>query len=172
MMQYPSIIKYNGQKYMSTKTAEDVWNLKQRTISDYCKQGKICQALKYRGVRWYIPINAVKPLSDSEISQFLILTLQLKNKPSLEIDWSAFPVENSVIVPIYRYLVFRGLIEKFDIPNERRIPYEVVLTQKGLEFSTSNKGKINNFGTVMKEWLPTIISAAQLIVQAVQLSAA
>ena len=99
-----------------------------------------------------------------------MLTLQLKNKPSLEIDWSSFSTEDSVIEPIYRYLVFRELIEPFKISDQKRIPYEVILTQKGLEFVTvSQKGKIEDYGTVMKEWLPIMIGAAQLIVQITQM---
>ena len=170
-MNYQSIIELNGQKYMNAKTAADVWNLKQRTISDYCKKGKVCNAIKYNGARWYIPIDAVKPLSDDEIRHFLILTLQLKNKPSLKIDWSLFTVKDSVIEPIYRYLVFRELIEDFNIPNPKLIPCQVVLTQKGMEFATARKkDKIEDFSTALKEWLPTIIGAAQLIVQVAQMA--
>ncbi len=169
-MKYPPFIELNGQKYMSTKTAADVWNLKQQTISDYCNKGKVCKAIKYREVRWYIPTDAVRPLSNDDIRRFLMLTLQLKNKPSLEIDWSSFSTEDSVIEPIYRYLVFRELIEPFKISDQKRIPYEVILTQKGLEFVTvSQKGKIEDYGTVMKEWLPIMIGAAQLIVQITQM---
>lgn len=173
VMKYPSILEWNGHKYMSTQMAADLWNLKQQTVSDYCNKGKVCNAIKYREARWYIPIDAIRPLSNNEIRHFLILTLQLKNKPSLEIDWSLFSIDDSVIEPIYRYLVFRELIENFSISNQKRIPYEVVLTQKGLEFATSSKkGKIEDYGTVMKEWLPTVIGAAQLLVQIAQIAAA
>lgn len=69
--------------------------------------------------------------------------------------------------------MFRELIESFDISDEKRIPYEVVLTQKGLEFATaSKKEKIEDFNTALKEWLPKIIGAAQLIVQVTQMVAA
>ena len=65
------------------------------------------------------------------------------------------------------------MIENFSINDKKRIPYEVILTQKGLEFVTSgNKEKIEDFGTAMKEWLPTIIGAAQLIAQVAQMVAA
>lgn len=172
-MKYPSILELNGQKYMSTQIAAGVWNLKRQTVSDYCSKGKVYRAIKYQEARWYIPIDAVKPLSDDEIRCFLTLTLQLKNKPSLEIDWSLFPVGDSVIEPIYRYLFFREFIENFSISNQKRIPYEVVLTQKGLEFvTTRKKEKIEDFGIILKEWVPTIIGVAQLIVQVAQISAA
>ena len=169
-MKYQSIIELNGKKYMNTKTAANAWNLRPSTVSNYCAKGKICQAIKYFEKRWYIPIDAVKPLSDDEIRKFLILTLQLKNKPSLKIDWSEFQGDKSARDTIYRYLVFRELIESFDISDEKRIPYEVVLTQKGLEFATaSKKEKIEDFNTALKEWLPKIIEAAQLIVQVTQM---
>ena len=169
-MKYPSIIEYNGRKYMSAKTAADVWNLKPSTISEYCAKGKICQAIKYFEARWYIPIDAVKPLSNDEIRSFLVLTLQLKNNPALEINWSVLSIDSQSIDAIYRYLVFRELIEHFNISDVKRIPYEVVLTQKGLEFATSyKKDKIKDFGTVLKEWLPTIIGISQLIVQVAQI---
>ena len=172
-MKYPSFIEYNGKKYMSAKTAADIWSLKPATVSEYCNKGKIHQAFKYLEARWYIPVDAVKPLSNDEIRRFLILSLQLKNKPSLEIDWSTFPNDDSSVALIYRHLVFREMIENFSINDKKRIPYEVILTQKGLEFVTSgNKEKIEDFGTAMKEWLPTIIGAAQLIAQVAQMVAA
>lgn len=171
-MKYPSIIELNGKKYMNTKTAAGAWNLKPATVSAYCKEGKICNAVKYLEERWYMPIDTVKPLSNDEIRRFLILTLQLKNKPSLEIDWAIFPSDYSSVELIYRHLVFRNMIENFDIQDKKHIPYEVVLTQKGMEIATSgNRGKIADFGTALKEWLPTIIEAAQLIVQVTQMVA-
>ena len=89
-MKYPSIIELNGKQYMSAKTAAGIWNLKPSTVSDYCIKGKVCQAIKYLEARWYIPIDAVKPLSNDEIRRFLILTLQLKNNPSLDFSLSDF----------------------------------------------------------------------------------
>lgn len=172
-MKYPQFIELDGKMYMSTKTAAEVWNLKPSTVSEYCKQNKVFKAIKYLGARWYISIDAVKPLSDSDVRRFLVLTIQLKNKPSLEIDWTAFQLDFATIEPIYRYLVYRELIENFGIVDEKRIPYEVVLTQKGLEFATSGKKeKIEDFGSTIKEWLPAIIGAAQLIVQIAQIAAA
>lgn len=162
-----SVIEYNGQKYVNTKVAADIWNLKQRTVSNYCKNGKVDRAIKYKESRWFIPIDSAKPLSDEETYKMLVMTLQLKNKPSLKIDWSEISVDNSVIVSIYRYLVFRGLIEDYDISDVRRLPYEVVLTQKGMEFVTSPKKKIEGFGTVMQNWISIIIGVAQLAVQIV-----
>lgn len=171
-MKYPSIIELNGKKYMNTQTAADAWNLKTSTVAEYCKDGKIYNATKYLETRWYIPIDAVKPLSNDEVRRFLILTLQLKNKPSLEIDWSTFSIDEYTINAVYRYLVSQKFIENYNISDNKRIPYEVVLTQKGLELVTSNKKeKIKDFSTAMKEWLPTIIGAAQLIIQVTQMVA-
>lgn len=171
-MKYPSIIELNGQKYMNTKTAADAWNLRPATVAEYCKDGKIYNAKKYLESRWYIPVNAVKPLSNEEIRRFLILTLQLKNKPSLKIDWSTFPSDYSSVELIYRYLVFRNMIENFDIQDKKHIPYEVVLTPKGMEIATSgHREKPTDYGTALKEWLPTIINAAQLIIQVTQMAA-
>lgn len=168
-MKYPPIIELNGETYMSTKIAADSWKIKQETIAKYCAAGKICHSVKYFGKRWYIPIDAVKPLPNDEIRRLLILTLQLKNNPSLEIDWSVFPIKNPAIDTIYRYLAFLELIETFDIVDVKRIPYEIILTRKGLEFVTSNKKeKITDYNTTLREWLPTIIGAAQLIAQVAQ----
>lgn len=171
-MKYPSIIELNGKKYMNTQTAADAWSLKTSTVAKYCKDGKICNATKYLETRWYIPIDAVKPLSNDEVRRFLILTLQLKNKPSLEIDWSTFSIDEYTINAVYRYLVFQEFIENYNISDNKRIPYEIVLTQKGLELVTSNtKEEIKDFSTAMKAWLPTIIGAAQLIIQVTQMVA-
>ena len=167
-MKYQEVIELNVKKYMSVKFAAEFWNMNPKTISKYCAQGKICEATKYRDRKWYIPVDAVKPLSNDEIRKFLILTIQLKNKPSLEIDRSKFSTEMSTIDNIYHYLVSQEFIENFKITDKKRIPYDVILTQKGLEFATSNI-KMKDYSTALKEWLPTIIGVAQLITQVSQM---
>ncbi len=168
-MKYPAFVEHNGKKYMNTKTAADNWKLKTDTVTKYCSAGKIPNAFKYYEKRWYIPIESIKPLTDEEIRKFLVLTLQLKNKPSLKIDRSIVNVDVKTITMIYRYLVYCEMIENFEIEDASRVPYEVVLTQKGLEFATSfKKEKIKNFENIVKDWLPIVINATQLAINIAQ----
>ena len=105
-------------------------------------------------------------MSQEEIHRILILTLQLKNNPAYEIDWSLFEYDESVLDSIYTHLHTHGYIQDFSIEDKKRIPYEVVLTQKGMELATTfRKEKTANFTVTLTQWLPIIISAAQLYFQ-------
>lgn len=170
-MHSQAILEIEGKKYMSTKTAADLWGLSSRTVSNYCKRDRIRRKFKNGGMGWYIYIDEIKPLSDAEIHKLLVLSIQLKNNPSLEIDWSTFNFDNSIIDVIYQNLVASGYIQPYNISDKRRIPYEVILTQKGLETATSFKQKnIPDYSTLVSQWLPILINIAQLIFQIKQAS--
>ena len=157
-----SIIEINGKKYMDTKTAADCWNLKPKTVAEYCRTNRVIDKFKTDN-KWYIFIDEMKPLSIGEIRKLLILTVQLKNKPTLEIDWSLFSFDDSKIEIIYKNLELQKYINPFDIKNKKRIPYEVVLTEKGLDIVTNHpKSESKSFSIVLREWLPIVIQLAQL----------
>ena len=158
------IIIVEGKKYVSTKIIAKTWGLTRNTVSDYCKSNKIINKFK-DGNRWYIRTDEIKPLTNEEIHRLLMLTLQLKNNPSLKIDWSTFSFDDSFIEYIYQNLVEQKYIEQFTIRDKKRIPYEVILTQKGLDIAMKyRKGKTNDFSAIVSQWLPIIINVAQLCV--------
>ena len=161
-----AIIEINGKKYMNTKTAADIWGLNAKTVSDYCKNDKLFDKFKDGSGKWYIYVDELKPLKNEEIRRLLVLTLMLKNKPTLEIDWSTFSFDDSKIEVIYKSLVMQHLIEDFCIQDKKRIPYEVVLTEKGMNVVIiGSKRKDTSFLAVMQQWLPIVIQLAQFSVQ-------
>ena len=165
-MEAPRMIEINGEKYISTKTAADLWNLKPRTVADYCSRGRIIKAFKNGKNGWYIHIDEIKPLSNLQIHQLLVLTIQLKNNPKLLIDWETFVFDDNAIDNVYKKLVSMNYVMPYTIKDAKRIPYEVVLTQTGLEMATTfHKQKIPDFSTTVSQWLPVLISAAQLYFQ-------
>lgn len=165
-MAAPALLTIDGNTFMSTKAAANLWNLQPKTVSDYCKNNKIKNKFKNGCLGWYIRTDEIKPLSQEEIRRMLILTLQLKNNPAYEIDWSLFEYDESVLDSIYTHLYVHGYIQNFSVEDKKRIPYDVVLTQKGMELATTfRKGKIADFTVTLTQWLPIIISAAQLYFQ-------
>lgn len=161
-----AILEIGGKKYMSTKTAAQLWDVKTRTVADYCNKGRIIDKFKNGNAGWYISIDEVKPLTTEEIRRLLILTIQLKNKPSLEIDWSLFTFDDSKIELVYKYLAIQEYIERFNIENKKRIPYEVILTEKGIDvITTYTKNQSNSFTTNLQQWMPIVIQLAQLSLQ-------
>ena len=165
-MSAPSLITVDGHKYMSTKSAADLWDLSPKTISDYCKDDKIRNKFKNGRFGWYIRTDEIKPLSQKDIHKLLVFTLQLKNDSTYEIDWTLFNYDESVFESIYQHLLARGYIRPFSISDKKRIPYEVVLTQKGMEIATNfKKEKISNLSVAITQWLPVVIGAAQLYFQ-------
>ncbi|MBQ9949705.1 MAG: helix-turn-helix domain-containing protein [Clostridia bacterium] len=165
-MSAQSLIEVDGNKYMSTKTAAELWGLSSRTVSDYCKKNRIHRRFKNGKLGWYIHIDEIKPLSDTEIHRLLVLSIQLKNDPSLTIDWTTFNFDDEAIDAIYQSLCLSGYIHSYSVSDKRRIPYEVILTQKGLEMATAfNKKSIPDFSTVCSQWLPVLINIAQLYIR-------
>lgn len=169
-MSAQALIEIDGNKYMSTKTAADLWGVSSRTVSAYCKKNRIHRKFK-NGNRWYIHIDEIKPLSDVEIHRLLVLSIQLKNNPSLLIDWTTFNFDDEAIDAIYQSLCRSGYINSYSVFDKRRIPYEVILTQKGLEMATNfHKKSIPDFSTLCSQWLPILINVAQLYMQIKQSS--
>lgn len=165
-MSAPALLTIENHMYMSTKAAADLWGLHPKTVSNYCKSNKIINKFKNGSLGWYIRIDEIKPLTQEEIRRILILTLQLKNNPVCEVDWSLFNQDVSTIEKIYNHLVSLGYIQPFTIENPRHIPYEVVLTLRGMELVTSfGKNKISDFTTTLAQWLPIVINLAQLYLQ-------
>lgn len=164
-MEVQRLISVDGKTFMSTKAAADLWGLKPKTVADYCNSNKIINKFKV-GRNWYISINEIKPLSNAEIHKLLVLTIQLKNNPSLEIDWSTYTFDDTAIENVYKNLLALKYIMPYSIADAKRIPYEVVLTQKGLEKATQfSKKSISDFTTIVSQWLPVLINAAQLYLQ-------
>ena len=161
-----SILEIDGQRYMSSKAAADLWHVSPKTIAKYCREDKIVNKFKSGSLGWYIRIDEIKPLTTEQVRRLLVLTLQLKNDPSLNIDWSTLDVDVSILDNIYQRLHSQGYIQPFVIGQKQRIPYEVVLTSKGMELATSfKKEKIKDFSTTVTQWVPIIISIAQLYAQ-------
>lgn len=170
-MSAQSLIEVDGNKYMSTKTAAELWGLSSRTVSGYCKNNRIHRKFKNGKLGWYIHIDEIKPLTDTEIHRLLVLSIQLKNDPSLTIDWTTFNFDDEAIDAVYQSLYQSRYIHSYSVSDKRRIPYEVILTQKGLEMATAfNKKSIPDFSTVCSQWLPVLINIAQLYMQIKQSS--
>ena len=45
---------------MTSAEAAKLWNISQRRVQEYCKEGKI-KGAQMLGDRWFLPKNAVKP---------------------------------------------------------------------------------------------------------------
>ena len=166
-MSAQALLTIDGKCYMSTKAAAGKWNLQPKTVANYCKTDKIKNKFKNGRYGWYIRIDEIKPLSQYEIRKILILTLSLKNNPTYEIDWTPFQYDDSVIEKIYDYLHVNGYIQKFLIKDKKRIPYDVVLTPKGMELVTTiqKEEKSLKSNKILMDWLPIIINIAQLYLQ-------
>lgn len=130
----PTFVEHEGKRYANTNTFETVWGIRANVIAKYCLAGLLPDAIKI-GYYWYIPIDSIKPLPADQIRQILILTLQLKNTPWHPINYSHMDMQIEDLVKAYNYLVKIEYLHPFDgIPNEK-VPYEVELTQKGMELA-------------------------------------
>lgn len=160
------IFEINGEYYMTTRVASKLWGVKPKTVGEYCKDYKVAGAFKNERKKWCIPIRSVRPLSIQEIKQLLVLSLQLKNNPALEIDWAVFPKGTIGIRETYEQLHDRGYLAAFQECDDQKIPYVVVLTQKGMEIATSysQKDMTQSFADSLATWSKVIIDIGQLVV--------
>lgn len=164
-MKTQAIITVEGKKYMNTKIAADLWGLSTSTVANYCRKDIIINKFKINKKRWYISIDEIKPLPINDIHKLLVLTLQLKNNPTLDIDWSTFSFDETSIKTIYTNLVSQKYIEKFEISNIKRIPYEVVLTQKGFDLATKfSKKETTDFSSVLTNYTTILANIATIVV--------
>lgn len=92
----------------------------------------------------------------------MVTTVYLKNKQDHVLDYS----DHEGIVTVYSYLQKTGYIECFNAESDR-IPYEVVMTDKGVKLATEGKKLDLNWmkiGTTVIQVAASIIAIAQAIV--------
>ena len=154
----------DGKEYISTKQAATIWNVKPRTVANYCNKNKIKDTIKNGSGKWCIPLNAIKPLSEKDIHQLLVLTLQLKNNPNLPVDYSLFDFDLSNLRAVYDNLVYWEYIFPYDIEDEKRIPYDIILTQRGMQLATNfAKAKIPEFATSVTVWIGVLANISTIL---------
>lgn len=128
------IIIVDGKEYHSTRLMAEKWEVAKETISGYCREGLVPGAFKDSTNKWFLPGNAPKPPTKSEIRKVLFLSLQLKNAPACAIDYHILGIDPAQLPAVYDYLAALAYIRP---PSHRiepaRLPYEVQLTQKGLD---------------------------------------
>ena len=68
-------------KYLSVAEIAKKWNVAERTVRNYCSNGKITNAI-IKGKTWYIPDTAQKPVKEKEQTLLEILKEEKKSKIS------------------------------------------------------------------------------------------
>jgi len=117
---------------MTTKEMAKKWGVNEHTVANYCKKDYIPNAKKENG-SWNIPENSIKPLSIADIRRLLLVTVKLRNNPSLGCDWSTFDFDKNDLRLIYESLHYRKYIGDISDIDTNRIPYEMEITEKGME---------------------------------------
>lgn len=120
------IIEINGKKFASTKAMADLWDISQNRVALACKEKRIIGAEKDSSGRWLIPIEAIKPLEETEIQISLISILVLQNKKDRidQNDWKT----------LIKYLYLTGYLEE-DVENVK----DAVISQKAIILLMSKK---------------------------------
>lgn len=151
----------DGKRYVTPSVFGNAigWNRQKVTVA--CKEGRIVGACQDTSGSWIIPVDTVKPLETEQIRSLMVTTVYLKNWPNHALDYS----DQESTVSVYTYLQQTGYIEPFDVESQR-IPFEVVLTEKGIKLATEGKPlNLNwvNIGTTVIQVAASIITIAQAI---------
>lgn len=155
MSKQRSVFEINGNTYYSPKAAADNWKMTHQAVTSACKEGRIVGAFQDSTNRWCIPNIAMKPLDKETIRKIMLITLALKNSPNITISG----LENYDISKLYSYLRDTNYIKPFD-DNSKRIPYEAILTEKGMNLVIENK-KIDvdwaNVAVLLVQCIPSFL---------------
>lgn len=152
----------NGQRYVTPSVFGKWCGWSQQKITAACEDGRIIGADKDTSDKWIIPVNACKPLEIDTIREVLVTVVYLKNRPDSPLDYS----DHNAIVSLYTYLQHIGYLEPFN-PDSNRIPYEVVLTEKGMKLATEGKSLNLNWltiGTTVIQVAASLITIGQVFV--------
>ncbi len=143
---------------MDSRAAARLWGISPRTVARYCREQRVPGAFKDSGGRWCIPVDAIRPLTDSTLRDILILTLHLQANPDYSIDYRKLGIKPRELPQAYWHLVQLGHIREFDnnLPPEK-LPYRVKLTNKGIECATQGQGKEKaDPAELLRKWGPAI----------------
>lgn len=149
----------DGKRYIAPGTFADACGWSSQKVTAACKDGRVVGAYQDLSNNWLIPIDAPMPLDKEKIRELMVACVCLKNRPDLPLDYN----NHERIVAVYMYLMNTGYIEPFDERSDR-IPYEVVLTEKGMKVATEGK-------SVTLNWLQigsSVIQVAASIITIVQ----
>ncbi len=144
-----NLIEINGIKYMTPKTAGDLWDMSRQAVVQACKNGYVVGACKDSMDKWIIPVETVRPLNKEDIRQLRggILTLKNKQMPAVGISLDEAKI-------VYGYLSDIGLIEMLDELSIDNIK-DLVLTEEGMGIATDGK-------QIIIDWVKTGITVIQL----------
>ncbi len=160
-----NIIEIEGKKYVDVKTAAEAWKVTPETVRNYCKKGKVIGEVRFEKNRWYVQVDAKKPLKESQIKKLLFLVSQLKNNPNLEIDWDAVGLEKETVYGAYESLEALDYIKHFEknkqTPN-LKIPYIVELTEMGTQLVDS---QTHSKKMTKTEWISFIVKITPSIIK-------
>ena len=126
-----------------------------------CADGRIIGACKDTSGRWIIPVDAIHPLETEQIRLLMVTTVYLQNRRNHVLDYTDY----ADIVSVYSYLQQAGYIEPFN-SYSNRIPYEVVMTDKGVKLATEGKPLDLNWvtiGTTVIQVAASVLTIAQAI---------
>ncbi len=162
MAKQRSVFELNGITYYSPKAAADNWKMSHQAVTSACKDGRIVGAIQDSTNQWCIPNTSMMPLSKETIRKIMIITLALKNTPNIMISG----LENYDVHKLYAYLRDTNYIKPFN-ENSSRIPYEAILTEKGMDLVIESK-KIEmdwtNIAVLLVQCIPSFLEIGAALV--------
>ena len=157
-----NVITINGITYYSPKSAADNWQMSYQAATSACKDGRIVGAFQDSTKHWCIPDTATKPIEKETIRKILIITLMLKNDPNINIP----DIRKYDIPKLYKYLRDIGYINQFN-EDSHRIPYEAILTDKGMKLVIENKKidiNLSNIAIMFIQCIPSFLEIGATLI--------
>jgi hypothetical protein len=160
-------VEIDKKHYGETSEFAKLWGVSPKTVAKYCNDKKIDGAKKIKG-KWCIPLNTTKPISESEIRRILILTLKLKNNPTVKIDFTKFEIKQKDIVNVYKHLEKLNYILTVENIPTKRLPFDVTISEKGFDLienaNIKEEKESGNNAKYIADWVKTIISLIPSII--------
>lgn len=169
-----SSILIDGAEYYPAREVAELWGIKESTVKRYAepKTGKIPGCIKHDRT-WYIPVTAIRPITRPVAQGLLWGIVAVKNDPASFLDLSTAGIDNAQLEAVLRELRRQGyLVVDFEGDDLRNSLVCSRITEKGFGLIRYRKRLNENqlMDSFSVEWISVALSAAQTILQLIQLS--
>lgn len=163
----------DGGEYYSCKDVAELWGLSPKTVSKYASpsSGKL-RGCKKRDGTWYIPSDAIRPIT-LPIAQGLIWSLlEIKNSPGMFLDLTEYGISNDQLDAVLDELEAQLYIDPVDhYENPRQRLEAARLTEKALNlvrYRKKFKGSLLE-GKLDAGGIQSLFSGVQTVFQIIEL---
>ncbi len=126
-------VAIDGLRYYPARETAELWGIKEATVRRYAepKSGKIPGCIK-REKTWYIPVTAIRPITQPVAQGLLWGIVSVKNDPASFLDLSKEGIDNASLESVLNELDRQNyIIVNFSVGDLHERLVQARITEKG-----------------------------------------